>query len=278
LPILGLRCRRGYIGLEDCLVCPNRCIIPQPVLECLDKQAAGYYKHRSKEYHVTSLIGCPRLNILKYLLGDYPPPLNLWKMATGTLGHEFMEKYPTGDGVAEQQVEGEFLMMPDDPSSRCTVVGRFDWYDNGTKYINDWKFIWNTNYMPSENHFRQVATYAVLGRQMFGDKWGLGGQINYIDITCGRRHRFILDGSKYETLIEEMKEIIPVRVREFYEAEEQGLVPAGEPKYKQCNYCPPEFKQSCRTNCEPQDIRTIAIFVNEYRENNTPKEDGGLYD
>lgn len=307
MTIIGLRCERGYRTIDECLSCHKRCIIAAPILELKAKSEKGYYAKREREYHVTSLLGCPRKAILGRVCGDFTPPVWLWKMQMGTLGHEMMERYPQGEGVSESTltylfnvpIDGkehgpcEFpkrnshvqfpqgsLQKRDPLCHDCLVVGRFDWYSIPGKRIHDYKFISTTKYIPDMKHFRQMAVYYIIGTRSgaFSEEDIVGAQIDYINVTTGRHHPHRADGVVFKETIRTMEEYIPKMLRHYIEAETQGVLPKGDPALKECAYCAPEFKVYCEEggggkNLAGMDVDQVKAMVDAYRHDNTPSDD-----
>lgn len=277
MSIVGLNCRRGYKTFEECLDCYQRCITQAAIRDQLHKNtvSGGYYVHREHEYHVTSLLGCPRRLVLDRMAGGYVKPLNIWKITLGTLGHSLMEEYPGREGVVEQQVECDF----DVGDTTCHVVGRFDFLDTGNNYINDYKFVWSTQYIPSDNHFRQMACYEVIARKMFGkDTWSNGFQIVYIIVPEGGREvNYIADGTKFNNMVSELSITVPTMLKHYIDAELHDILPGGDEKYKQCGYCAPEFKRICDLDRHNKgldsSVKTALMSIKEYRHQHTPKDE-----
>ena len=306
MTIVGFHCQRGYRTNEECLECHRRCILIAPVKEQVDKMKSGYYKPRSDEYHVTSLLGCPRKAILGMFLGDYIKPLNLWKMELGTLCHAMMEKNPPGRGIAECQVgqrfyipiqrDGMMDMRESEPSFqadselyRCRVVGRFDWRDYETKLIHDYKFVWGTQYMPDAKHYRQLATYYILGTKSgaFNEEDVIGGEIDYVDITTAIMHPYRATGEVFKKAVAEQERDIPKMLGYIVNAKRSGVVPDGVSSKSECDYCgddikrfclqyAPKYKKKCNTelvDLQSNELKVLEEAIEAYRKLNTPSDD-----
>lgn len=230
------------------------------------KQSRGYYKPRAFEYHVTSLLGCPRHAILKHLLGSYAKPLNLWKMFVGTSLHTTAEDFPPGDVLQELQLSSDFVA---ENGVECRVVGRFDIFYKKRKMLGDWKFVWDTRYIPNDKHFRQMAMYEVMARRQFNvESWARGGaQVNYVLARTGEFRPYMIQGNRWVELVDEMEKDLPYRLKLYTDAEQDGIIPNGDPAYEECNYCSPEYKACCKTKGKEDRIGSLRMFVNSYREN-----------
>ena len=274
MAIIGVNCDRGYRTFDECVKCPKRCIIIPPILDQLKKSSGGYYKQREHEYHVTSLLGCPRRLVLAHVFGDFTPPDRIWKMSVGVLGHDLMERYPVGEGISEQQVHGNI----DVNGTKCKVVGRFDWYNSRDKRLHDYKFVWRMDFIPNEKHYRQMAVYYILGIDsgVFAESDLSGGfEIDYVDVKTGIMHPYQSIGEAFKKHVDTMRNKIPEMLEHYVKAEVEGIIPDGDLSEKECNYCPPEFKYYCPAvgGKDVKDIKSARIAINAYRRDNTPEDD-----
>ena len=275
----GIRCKYGYISYDKCLECPNRCIDSTPIKEAIIKSRFGYFHDEENEFHVTSLIGCPRKAVLDHITGQYPPPLNIWKMQLGTLCHEMCERIEReeGKGLAEMMLsmnhEVEDIL---DKPIKCTVKGKFDFFDYSRKVIRDHKFKWNfnMNYLPSPNHFRQLATYEMIARRNLPVKengaWSDGGEVKYYDIKNGQSFIYPIMGDAFYKYVEEQRFRIPEMLFMMCDAKYNDILPPGERRFKECFYCPPEINRSCKTRF-PEKLAPVIERIEKYRKEVTDK-------
>jgi len=276
MSIVGLNCNRGYVKFEDCLSCTQRCIIEQTVHKQLEKMHGGpndsddgYYVHRDDEYHVTSLLGCPRRLVLARMAGDFIRPRSLWRITVGVLGHSMMEDYPCAPGRVEELVTRDY----DIDGVQCRVVGKFDLFNTSTKHICDYKFVWGTRFIPNEKHYQQMACYELLARATYDTpQFAVGGQIIYVLVQEeGRRVVYIKDGEKFNNLVGHMSDKVPEMLRHYITAARDNILPAGDESAKECNYCSQEFKKYCdvgKNRTEKQsyyDTDTILAGIREFR-------------
>jgi len=277
-----MRCKRGYRTLDECLRCYRRCIIAAPIEELVDKSAKGYYAKRDKEYHVTSLLGCPRKAVLGRVCGEYAVPLNIWKMHLGTLCHSFMEDHPMGKGVGEQTLKHTFDVDVNGVIHKCVVVGRFDWLSHIDDMIHDFKFVWSTQYMPGKSHYRQLATYYLIGTKSghFDADRIKGGQVDYVEAATGIHHPYCVQGDTFMEIVKDMEHDIPKMLKTFIEAREIDKLPPGEPDKGECAYCSTEFRAFCkecignRVKYQPgfNSVRSMKAAIESYRRENTPPD------
>jgi len=268
----GMKCKFGYVEMEKCLECPNRCIDATPIKVNIAKSKSGYFHDASNEYHVTSLIGCPRKSILDRLCGQYPPIINIWKMQLGTLCHEMCEEVERseGKGLAEMMLTMPFFIQDiQEKPIECVVKGKFDFFEFRRKIICDHKFKWkfNLNYLPSKNHFRQLAVYELLARHnlpLNNEKWANGGQINYYDIETGQSFRFAIEAEAFYKYVDEMRLKIPEMLFMICDANFNRILPPGDRAYQECFYCAPEIKQFCKTMF-PEKLDPIIEKVLAFR-------------
>lgn len=282
MSIIGFHCKRGYRKTEECLACSSRCIHLAVVQEQIEKQSKGYYAPRDDEYHVTSLLGCPRKAVLGRQCGEYIPPQNLWKMQLGTLGHKFMEKHQQGEGVAEYQLQYRYYIPIGKKSYNAMVVGRFDWYDGITKFINDYKFVGSTDYMPDRKHFRQIALYRIIGVKSgeFNLTDVAGSQIIYIYMPTGQPFYFTEEKEAFQKTVDEMEVYAPAMIRHYLEASINGVVPEGDVTKEECAYCPDEFRNFCNPakfkKNPPRSEGSLVVMaanVEKFRKENTPPDE-----
>ena len=279
MPLVGFHCKRGFRTIDECLECPSRCIVPQPILELSHKNQRGYYAHRDREYHVTSLLGCPRKAVCNREYGEYVPPKNLWKMQIGTLAHDMMENNPVGKGIAEKLLQFTFYVDVDGNKEKCNVVGKFDWWDHNDNLIHDYKFISTTRYIPNEKHFKQMAVYYLLGTESgeFDDGEVLGGQIDYVDVANGNPYKYRSTGKPFLDRVELMRNKIPIMLAHFIRAEREAVLPDGDPGEDECNYCPKDFKAFCYqggyAKVDTNDLNVVRIGIQAFRRDNTPEDE-----
>jgi hypothetical protein len=266
--------------MDECLKCHSRCIIAAPIEELKSKSEQGYYAKREREYHVTSLLGCPRKAVLGRFCNEYAPPSNIWKMQMGTLGHELMERYPQGKGESEKLLKYRYYIELDGVKHRCMVVGRFDWYSHTSLRIHDYKFVSTTDYIPNQKHYEQMAVYYIIGMKCgaFKPEDVSGAQIDYVEVTTGRFFPHRAESELFDKCVKDMEDYIPKMLTHYLEGELKDVVPKGDPRKKECAYCPPEFKAFCEQggtgkNLNGMDLKTAKIMIIAYRRDNTPSDD-----
>lgn len=276
MSIVGLKCKRGYVKFEDCLNCNSRCIVEQAVHNQLEKMRGGpddsdngYYVHRDDEYHVTELLGCPRRLVLARMLGDYISPKSLWRITVGVLGHSMMEDNPCAPGNVEMFVSKPYTIN----GVMCRVVGKFDLYNSATKNICDYKFVWDTRFIPNKKHYQQMSCYEILAREHLDiPQFAKGCQIHYILVTeDGKRVVYSMDEAKFNNLVEQMSNRIPTMLGHYVAAVIDDILPPGDETAQECNYCPQEFKKYCdvgKNKTEKQsyyDTKTMLTVITEQR-------------
>lgn len=279
MPIIGLSCRRGFRTIDECLYCPSRCIHAASIQELKSKMESGYFQPKDNEYHVTSLLGCPRKMVLDSMCGTYVKPINVWKMQLGTLGHGFMEDNPPSPGLIERSLGLKFEIPLAGKTYECKVVGRFDFYSFSDQLIHDYKFVWGTGFVPSVKHFKQLATYYILAVKSgaFRPDELLGGQVDYIDVYNGCHHPYRTLGQSFKSTVEQMEKDIPRMLTCLIRAKVDGVLPNGEPEMDECDYCSPDFKVFCDSYNKNErgldSIKVVMASVSSYRLRNTPSDD-----
>jgi hypothetical protein len=253
-------------------------MISAPIAEQKEKLDSGYYMPKKGEYHVTSLLGCPRKAVMGRIFGEFSQPVNLWKMQMGTLGHELMERHPAGNGLAERLLKFNFHIPVNGEDRQCTVVGKFDWYGFDDRLIHDYKFPWTLDYVPNDKHFQQMAAYYIIGTRSGAFDIGeiRGCQIDYVYIRDASMYSYKLTGDAFKERIRFMSTYLVDMLNHYLQAEINGILPKGDPARKECAYCSPDFKAHCaeggNARACPDDVRTVKISVDAYRRNNTPPD------
>ena len=75
-------------------------------------------------------------------------------------------------------------------------------------------------------------------------------------------------------------DIVEIILKALIDAKYCNIVPDGDASFKQCNYCPAEFKTNCPEAtpkmAKVSGINSLSVMkaiINKYRSDNTPEDD-----